>query len=149
MPLTLEVSMQGYNNLRDLKAELPLIKSQEPEDIMAWAESNPDSAWGRHLKRNSAKVLVEYVRSLVQVVVMIDQPAPPKPIQVDVTPIRLAPKPSKLHEHVKPVSETKQRAQLQKFFKAFAPLRLAYADVPELQNLFAEAERIRRAFNIF
>ena len=68
---------------------------------------------------------------------------------VDVTPIRLAPKPSKLHEHVKTMSETKQRAQLKKFFKTFAPLRLAYADVPELQNLFAEAERIRRTFNIF
>lgn len=139
--------MQGFTNLRSLKSELAEIPSREPEAVIAWAREHPESAWGKHLIRHSERVLVEYVRRLIEVVVIIDQPAP-KRIEVPVRPLP-PPRESKLHRRVTAVPEIKRKAQLAAFFKAFAPLRLAYANVPELQNLFAEAERIRKEFGIF
>ena len=149
MPLTLEVSMQGYTNLRTLKEELARAPSQDPESVIAWARANPESAWARHLYRHGERVLVEYVRRLIEVVVVIDKPPPKRmELQVKVTPLP-QPKASRLHQSVKPVPQSERRTQLVEFFKALAPLRLAYADVPELQNLFSEAERVRKAFSIF
>ena len=149
MPLTLEVSMQGYNNLRELKQELEQVPTRTPEDVLAWAKEHPESAWARHLARHSGRVIVEYVRSLIEVVVVVDQPRPLlKRVEVAVLPAPGKPRESRLHRNVKPVPESARQKQLVAFFQAFAPLRLAYAEVAELQNLFAEAERVRKAFNI-
>lgn len=152
MPLTLEVSMSGYLDLRGLKEELAQISSQEPEAVVAWAKEHPGSAWAKHIAENGERVLVEYVRSLIKVVVLVDKEQPaPKRIAVAVQPVVAigAPRESRLHRNVKPVRESEVRTRLSEFFKGFAPLRLAYADVAELQNLFAEAERLRKDFNIF
>jgi hypothetical protein len=149
MPLTLEVSMQGFTNLRELKTELEHVPTRTPESVIAWANEHPDSAWARHLARHSGRVIVEYVRKLIEVVVIVDQPRQlPKRVQIAVQPLPTKPRESRLHRNVKPVAESVRRNQLMEFFRAFAPMRLAYADVPELQNLFAEAERVRKTFNI-
>ena len=149
MPLTLEVSMQGYNNLRDLKSELEHIPTREPEAVLAWSKEHPESAWAHHLARHGDRVMVEYVRQLIAVVVVIDQPCSlPKRVEVAVLPSAGKPRESHLHRNVHPVAESVRRKQLLKFFRSFAPLRLVYAGVPELQSLFAEAERVRKAFNI-
>ncbi len=148
MPLMLEVSMQGYTNLRKLKTELEHVPARTPEAVIAWADEHPESAWARHLRRHGARIIVEYVRRLLEVVVIVDQPRPPsRQINVSVPPLPLKPRESRLHRHVKPVAEAARQKQMAEFFQAFAPLRLVYAQVPELQNLFAEAERVRRAFN--
>lgn len=148
MPLTLEVSMQGYTNLRELKTELKHVPTRTPEAIIAWAKEHPESAWARHLERHSDRVIVEYVRKLIEVVVIVDQPqTPPKRLQVVVQP-SAKPRESRLHRSIKPVPESKRQEKLRAFFRSFASLRLAYADVPELQNLLAEADRVRKAFNI-
>lgn len=152
MPLTLKVSTRGYTDLRALKEELAQVPSQEPEAVVVWAKEHPDSAWANHLDQNTGTLVVEYVRSLIRIVVLIDveQPAP-KRIAVAVKPAAPigAPGESRLHRDVKPVRESEVRARLSEFFKGFAPLRLCYADVAELQPLFAEAERLRKDFNIF
>lgn len=149
MPLTLNVSLQGYTDLRALKAELAQAPSYDAEDVIAWAQQHPESAWAKHLARHSARVLVEYVHRLIEVVVVIDKPEPRRlEVAARVEQVKPA-KESRLHRNVKPVLESERRPRLKKFFLAFAPLRLAYADAPELQGLFAEAERIRKEFNIF
>jgi hypothetical protein len=141
--------MQGFHDLRDLKSELALIPSQEPESVLAWAKEHPASAWAQHLAQHGERVMTEYVRRLIQVVIVIDTPIPKRAeIPVKVAPLP-PPRPSRLHQNVKPVPQSVRRTQLVEFFKTFAPLRLAYADVPELKSLFAEAERLRKEFSIF
>jgi len=148
MQVAFDVSLRGYNDLRDMKGELALIPSAEPEAVVAWAKDHPASAWAKHLAEYGERVVIEYVRRLIQIVVIIDQ-SPPKRIEVQVKPSMPAAPPLRQVTHrVAPVAKQEHDCRLERFFEIFSPLQSAYVDMPELRNLFAEADRVRKVFDI-
>lgn len=142
MPLTLEISLQGYSDLRDLKGELSSIPSSEPESVVAWAKEHPESAWGKHLAKYGDRVMTEYVRRLIQVVIVIDMP-PPKRNVFNVITDRVKGDRAKGYRPVESVLDNKalRQATLAEALDHLKRIKCQYQHLKELASVFDEIDK--------